>query len=178
MRRAPKCCRLLPARIARSRRPPTSLARLDEEDLRTAGGIANAIAGLGLSKLGQQLGDLGRRVELARLLAGVRGEAFDQIDVSVADNVLRTRDWAAGRARGLSKSSRRCFSRRLRSLVLPRFGLAVEVDVAEDAFELSFVRFFNCSRAMLISSPMFGFAPLFIEIVEARALRQDETLPL
>ena len=61
---------------------------LDQEAAGAAGRIADAVARLGAGQLGQQLGDLVRRVELAGLLAGVGGEAFDQVDVGVADDVL------------------------------------------------------------------------------------------
>ena len=63
------------------------VARLDEHAARAAGGVVDAHAGLRLDDLDQRADDVGRRVELAGLLAGGVGEVLDQVFVGRAEQI-------------------------------------------------------------------------------------------
>src|SRR5690606_22717408 len=73
----------------------------------------------------------------AGLLAGIGPEAFDEVDVSVADDVF-------GDPGGAQVELGEIFQQGLQAAVavlgLAEVGLAVEVNVAEDALELGLVR--------------------------------------
>ena len=63
------------------------LRAFHQQRSRTAGRIADAVAFFRLHQFGHQFGDFRRRVELAGLLAGARGETLDQELIRVADDV-------------------------------------------------------------------------------------------
>ncbi len=75
----------------RSRGSPPHLAnviaRLDQHAARAAGRVVDAHAWLRLDDLDKRAHDIGRGVELARLLAGGVGEVLDQIFVGRAEQV-------------------------------------------------------------------------------------------
>jgi hypothetical protein len=76
---------------------------LHQQRAGATGRVADLVAFLRLHQFGDQVGDLGRRVELAGLLAGAGGEVLDQELVGVADHVQLAD--AAGRrsSSGLAK---------------------------------------------------------------------------
>ena len=115
---------------------------LDQQTARAAGRVADAVTGLGLYQLRQQFGYLVRGVKLARLLAGIGGEALDQVDIGVADHVFRDAARAHVELRAME-----VFHQVLEAVVailgFAKVALAVEVDVAEHAFELGLVGFLD-----------------------------------
>ena len=76
------------------------------------------------------------RVELAGFLAGVGGEALDEINVGVTDHVLGDPRRAQVE---LGEIAQQVFQPTVAVLGLAEVRLAVEVDVAEHAFKLGFV---------------------------------------
>ena len=63
------------------------ISALDQQRAGAAGGVVDALSGLGVEQLGQQAGDFGRGVEFACLFACPGGELADQVFVGVADHV-------------------------------------------------------------------------------------------
>ena len=110
--------------------------RLDQQSGGTAGRIADAVAGLGLGQAGEQPRDLLGRVELACLLAGIGGEALDQVDVGIADHILGDARWTQVE---LGEIFQQIFQATVAILGLAEVGFGVEVDVAKDAIELGLV---------------------------------------
>ena len=81
-------------------------------------------------------------------------------------------------SRGSLKSSSRCLSRRLRSLVWPRLASELKSMLRKTPSSLALFASSISSSAMLMSSPMFGCFALGVEVVEVALLRQDEPLAL
>ena len=156
--------------------PTSSAARISSEPEPQAGSQI-VLPGLGAGELGQQLGDGGGRVELAGLLARVGGEARNQVDVALADDVLGHARRAQVERR-LVEVLQHVLEAAVAVLGPAEIGLGIEVDVAEHAFELGAVGVFDLLQRDVDQLADIGFVPLFIEVVEARAFGQDETLAL
>ena len=122
------------------------LPHLDQQRARSAGRIADAVARLRLEQLRQQHGDFRRRVELARLLAGVGREVADQEFVGVADDVQPADPRRPQVQPGIVKIFQQVDQPGVAVLRLAQVGFAVEVDVAEDAFELAAVLVFDVGQ--------------------------------
>jgi hypothetical protein len=135
-----------------------------------------AVAGLGRDDGRQQARHLGRRVELAALLAGIGGEVADQILVDVADDVplpdLRGPQVEPFVVEVLEQVYQA-------GVALPRFaqvGLAVEIDVAEDAFELGAVGVFDPRQRLVDALADVRLLALRVQVVEVALLGENKAL--
>ncbi len=165
---------------------------LDEQAAGATGGVADAVARFGGGKSGDQPRDAVRGVELAGFLAGVGGEALDEVDVGVADDILG--DAAGAHVElGLVDVLQQQFEAAIAVPGLAEVGLGVEVDVAEHAFELDPVGLLDGIQHHVDEFADIGFVAAFVEAVvvgdeavgDLAALlvlqfdpRQDEALPL
>ena len=113
------------------------LGTLDQQRSAATGGVTDALAGLRIEQAGEQGADFGRGVELTGFLARARGEFADQVLVSVADHV----DAADARGAQVEAGIVEVVEQVLEALVAlggpAERRLAVEADVAEDAFAAS-----------------------------------------
>ena len=106
------------------------LAGLDEQRTRPAGGVADAGSRLALGEPGQQGRHLGRREELARLLARLAGKGGDEVHVGIAYDVVVLEVRLVQRE--LAEIGEQIFQPGILLLGLAQIG-RIETDVAEDA---------------------------------------------
>ena len=153
------------------------LGGADQQRAGAAGRVADGVAGLRRRQLRQQPGDRSGGVELTGFLAGVGGEAGNEVDVALADNVAAH----LGRAQvegGFGEVFQEVPEAAIAVLGAAEVGLGVEVDVAEHAVELGAVGVFDGRQRPVDALADVGLVALFVEVVEARPHRQDEALAL
>src|SRR5579871_3692312 len=149
----------------------------DQQRTGTTGWIADSVAGCRARQPGQQARDGGRRVEFTSLLARIGGEARDQIDVALADDVLAD---ARGTKieRGLGEVLKDVLEAAVAVFHAAEIRLGVEIDVAKNAFELCAVLIFDLFERDIDELANVRLIPLRVEIVEATSLGKDEALTL
>jgi len=149
---------------------------LDQQRPGTTGGVADRISLLWREQAGQQRRDLPGRIELARLLAGVRGEAFQEILVDVADHVL-VADRRGPQVEALVvEVFEQMFETGVPFLGLPQFGLRVEADLAEDTFQLLLVRLLDLAERHVDPLADVRLGPASVEAGEVAPLGKLEAL--
>lgn len=156
---------------------PHLLRCLNQKRARPACWITDRVTRFGGGKFREKARDGRGRIELARLLARIRGEARNQVDVAFADDVLVDPAGAEVHCRF------REILKHILEAAVPVFrstkvGFRVEVDVAKDPFELGAVRVFNPLKGDVDQFADICLVPLTMKVIEACALRQDETLTL
>src|SRR5262249_43224932 len=118
---------------------PNLFGHADKEGAGAAGRVTDSIAGLGAQQLSKKRGHLGRRIELPRFLAGASRETADQEFIHIADDVA----FRGVRRPELKLWVVEVFEQKLQAAVaffgLAKGRLGVEIDVAENIFELALV---------------------------------------
>ena len=145
------------------------LGGADQQRARAAGRVADGVAGLRCGQPGQQPGDRRRRVELAGLLAGVRGKTRDEVDVALADDVLGHPRRAQVEGR-LGEVFEQILEAAVAVLDPAEIGLGVEVDIAEHAFELGAVGVLDLLKRDVDEFADIGLVALRIQVGKARPL--------
>ena len=151
--------------------PTSSAARISSEPEPQAGSQI-VLPGFGRSQPGQQRGHGGGRVEFAGLLAGIGGEARDQIDVALADDVVVDAR-GAQIERWLGEVLQQVLQAAVAIFDAAEIGFGVEVDVAEDAFELGAVCVLDLFERDVDQFADVGLVALLIEVIEARIPRGE-----
>ena len=117
-------------------------AALHQQRAGAAGGVADLVAGLRVHQPRHQRGHLGRRVELAGLLAAGGGEVLDQELVGVADHVELADAALAQVELGLGEVFQQVAQDVVLLLLVAQL-VAVEADVLEDIAQLAEVGLFD-----------------------------------
>ena len=156
--------------------PTSSAARISSEP-DPAGRIADGVTRLRRHQLGQQTRHGGRGVEFPGLLSSVRRETRDKVDVAFADDVLSDPRRAKVKGR-LGEILQHILEPAVAILDPTEIGFGIEVDVAEHTFQLGAVGVLDLLQGDVDLLANIGFVPLFVEVVEAGTLRQDEPLAL
>ena len=152
----------------------TSLAtRMSSEPEPQAGSQIRS-PGLRLHELRQQRGNLGRRVELACLLAGPSGELADQVLVHVADDVAVPDPRRPQVEPGIVEVFQQVLEPPIALLGLPQGRFGVEVDVAKDVFELGLVGVLDLLQGDVDQFADVGGIAMGVEVVEVALLGDDE----
>ena len=153
------------------------LGCLDQQGARTTGRVADGVPRLGDRQLGQEAGDCGGCVELPRFLAPIGRKAGNQVDVALADDVLRHPGRAQIQGR-LGEILQQVFEAAVAVFGAAKTGFGVEVDVAEDALQLGAVDVLDGLKGDIDQLADVGGVALGVEVIEACTLGQDEPLPL
>ena len=147
----------------------------DQQRAGPTGRVAYRVARLGCGEPGEQSGNGGRRIEFPGLLAGVRREARDEVEITLADDIF-------GNLRRTKVEGRVCeileeVDEAAVAVLHPsEVGFRVEVDVAENAFELRTVRVLDLLQGDVDQLANIRFSTPFVQIVETRTVGQDEAL--
>ena len=143
------------------------LSDANQQRTRAACGVADHVAGGCVQQFRQEHGDLAGCVELSALLAGIRGEAADQVFVGVADDVLipdATRTEVELRLGEILQEVVEA-SVPVPGLTKIRFG--VKVDVSEDVFQFGLVGVLDRFQGDVDQLTDVGPSAPLIEAVEA-----------
>ena len=152
------------------------MAALDQQRAGAARRVADPLARLGRHQLRQQRRDLGRGVELAGLLARARGELADQELVGVADDVPVADAGGPQVELGVGEVVQQVLQALVALFGAPQRGLGVEVDVAEDAFQLLLVGVLDGFQRHVDDFAQVGRVALGVERGEIGAFGQLKLL--
>lgn len=154
------------------------LGDLDEQRTGAAGGIANAVAGLGRDEQSHEAGNFRRGEEFAAFLAALRGEAGDEVFVTVSNDIEVPDSRGAEVEARVVKVGKQVFETSVSIFCFAQTFFVVERDGVEDSFEFGLVCIFDIPQRLVDEfAEVVGIA-LTVEAVEIAASRELETLAI